>query len=69
MSGKIIYVDFKSASKKSKLKKNLKNNNSHPDAHKDNFIKAIYNKIKHAFYKFFKRDSNDNDSDKYKHWL
>jgi hypothetical protein len=67
----IIYVDFKSASKKSKHKNKYKNSESHYPKQKKSFIKIISEKVKHIFNKIFKRTYKYNNSNppKYKHWL
>jgi len=65
----IIYVDFKSASKRSKHKNKYKNSESHHPKQRKSFIKIIAEKAKHIFDKIFRRTYKYNNSPKYKHWL
>lgn len=69
MEKKVIYVDFKTASKKSK----------HKTTPKDDLVKIIpeskpykqtfITRLKNFLYYFINRKSNKNLNLKYKHWL
>lgn len=65
MKEKIIYVDFKTASRKTTHKKN----NADPLNNKDSYIKKIAKKISTIFNKLFKKQTTYNEPLKYKHWL
>lgn len=69
MEEKVIYVDFKSASKKSKHKSKYKNNDPQPPKQKKSFANLVVAKVKNIFYKVFRRKYKNNAPLKYKHWL
>ncbi|QGU93852.1 hypothetical protein GOM49_00775 [Clostridium bovifaecis] len=69
MEEKVIYVDFKSASKKSKHKNKYKNNDTKPPTQKKSFPNLVMRKIKNIFNRLFRRKSKNNAPLKYKHWL
>lgn len=63
MKKKVIYVDFKSASKKSKRSPRK------PDNHKENCIRMIFKKLKIILCKLFDKSSKEIESYDHSHLL
>lgn len=69
MEGKVIYVDFKSASKKSKDKNKYKSNHPLPLNEKRSYASLISEKLKSLFSRLLRKRSRNSEPLKYKHWL
>lgn len=70
MKEKIIYVDFKTASRKTASRKiSHKKINTDLLKNKDSYIKKIAKRISTIFNKLFKTQTTYNEPLKYKHWL
>lgn len=67
MDNKIIYVDFKKASKKSK--RYLKGNNTKYSNYKSSYFIRIFDKIKSLFSYCHNNRCKSRERVSYKHWL
>lgn len=69
MSKKVIYVDFKTASKKNHSNHNSKNDEMQIVSHKKPNMGTFLSMLKNLIYRFKSKKSCKNSSIKYKYWL